>query len=175
MCGEHHNLIVKCRYDALYSIRRNTFDALLNHMVSILITNTAHHMPIQLRHQLCLLNNIYHLQCLLNNSAAIHLEAECQNMSYQLTCQIMPLLGCAMLKKLLDHIVAKNTSHECQGMRKHFLENHALLIWASSLQFLLDEAAPMLISTLHSQPNTICFRCCEMLVSSKVMTTTSSA
>jgi hypothetical protein len=76
---------------------------------------------------------------------------------------------------LLDHIVAKNISHECQGMRKHFLENHALLIWASRLQFLLDEVAPMLISTVHSQQNTICFRCFEMLISSKVMTTTSSA
>jgi len=51
---------------------------------------------------------------------------------------------------LLDHIIAKNISHECQGMRKHFLENHALLIWASILQFLLDEVAPMLINIVHS-------------------------
>jgi len=51
---------------------------------------------------------------------------------------------------LLDHIVAKNINHECQGMKEDFLENHALLILASNLQFLLDEATPMLINTLHS-------------------------
>jgi hypothetical protein len=51
---------------------------------------------------------------------------------------------------LLDHIVAKNISHECQGMRKHFLKNHAFLMWANGLQFLLDEVAPMLINTMHS-------------------------
>jgi hypothetical protein len=100
MCGEHYNLIVKGRYDKLYSVRRNAFNTLLNHMVSILVTHTPHNMSIQLRHQLCLLINIYNFQCLLNNSAAIHLEAEYQNMSHQLICQIRPLLGCAMLKKL---------------------------------------------------------------------------
>jgi hypothetical protein len=64
MCGEHYNLIVKSRYDELYSVRRNAFNALLNHMVSILVTHTPHNMSIQLRHQLCLLISIYNFQCL---------------------------------------------------------------------------------------------------------------
>ena len=52
----------------------------------------------------------------------------------------------AMLKALLDDVVAKHILHEREGLRLHLLVHCHDLLWQCFGQFLLNEAAAMLIS-----------------------------
>lgn len=52
-----------------------------------------------------------------------------------------------MLKKLLNDIVAENILHQLYGIRLKLLENLVLLIAVGGLQFRLDKARSMLVTT----------------------------
>lgn len=62
MCGQHQNLPVEGRNDEVNPLRRNALDALLNHMVAVLVTDASHHMTVKLGNELGLLIYIHHLQ-----------------------------------------------------------------------------------------------------------------
>ena len=55
------------------------------------------------------------------------------------------LLRQAKLKELLDDIVAKHIRHEAVRSSQDLAEDHLALGGSGTLQFLLDEARPMLV------------------------------
>lgn len=64
MGGKGDNLIKESGDDELNMLFRNTFNALLNNMVSILITYTSHDMSIKFFHHFDLLVQVNNLNCL---------------------------------------------------------------------------------------------------------------
>lgn len=48
MGGKGNDLVIECCDNKLNILLRNTFNTLLNDMISILVTYTAHHMTIEL-------------------------------------------------------------------------------------------------------------------------------
>lgn len=138
-------LASECLYNELEAGRFHSFNALLDHMVAILVLHTFQNIAIQLLNDQLLLVKGDGFEGLLDNSAAVHLKRQWLHMRPQLAHQLGLLLCRAKLKELLDHIVAKHVGHELVGSDENLLEDELLLPRSSSLQLLLDEPRAMLV------------------------------
>ena len=123
----------------------HSFNALLDHMVAILVFHTLQNIAIKLLDDQLLLIEGDGFKGLLDHSAAVHLESQWLHVGSQLAHQLGLLLGRAKLKELLDHIVAKHVSHELVRSNENLLEDELLLPWGSPLQLLLDKPGAMLV------------------------------
>ena len=123
----------------------HSFNALLDHMVAILVFHTLQNIAIKLLDDQLLLIEGDGFKGLLDHSAAVHLESQWLHVGSQLAHQLGLLLGRAKLKELLDHIVAKHVSHELVRSNENLLEDKLLLSRGSPLQLLLDKPGAMLV------------------------------
>lgn len=131
-------------------ILADELDYLLNDVVAVLVLHAAYHVVGQLLGQRKLLHLLDHLNGLLDDPAPLHLQGKLQHMPPDLLAQGLPLQAVAMLQQSLDHIVAEHVHDELQRMRQDLLEYQGFLLRGCRLEFLLDEAGPMLVlAELH--------------------------
>ena len=138
-------LAPECLNNELEARRLHSFNALLNHMVAILIFHAFQNIAIKFLDDQLLLVKGDGFKSLLDHPAAIHLECQGLYMRPQLTDQLGLLLSGAKLEEFLDHIVAKHVGHELVGSNENLLEDELLLPRGSPLQLLLDEPGPVLV------------------------------
>ena len=135
----------ECLDNELEAGRFHSFNALLDHMVAILVLHTFQNIAIQLLDDQLLLVKGDGFEGLLDNPASIHLEGQWLHVRPQLAHQLGLLLCRAKLKEFLDHIVAKHVGHQLVGSNENLLEDELLLPRSSSLQLLLDEPRAVLV------------------------------
>lgn len=78
---------------------------------------------------------------------SIHLSRETQNMTSHLIRQVFLLSLVSMLEELLDDVVPEDISHQLDGIGGKLSKDLIFFIAIRRLEFLLDEAGPMLITT----------------------------
>ena len=128
MGRERNHLSIEGRYNKGDLLLGDAFNAFLNYMIAILVTDTFHDGTIEFRDHLSLMVNIDNFKCLqgksqdkglqdfgvnfgylLDDSAAIHLKAQLQDVACKLTGKLLPLSFGSMLKKLRVKIMLQST------------------------------------------------------------------
>ena len=138
-------LAPECLNNELEARRLHSFNALLNHVVAILIFHAFQNISVKFLDDQLLLVKGDGFKSLLDHPAAIHLECQGLYMRPQLTDQLGLLLSGAKLEEFLDYIVAKHVGHELVGSNENLLEDKLLFPWGSPLELLLDEPRPVLV------------------------------
>jgi hypothetical protein len=150
------NVTVSCTKANLYlslegaddereGVRVDALDALLHHVVAVLVLDALEHVAVEFGDDLVLLLRRDGLERLLDHAAAVHLQRQRQHVAAQLLRQRLLLFGRSELKELLDHVVAEHVRHQRVCVHQD-LGEHCLLVGdRRTLQLLLDEAAAVLV------------------------------
>lgn len=109
--------------DELQRMRLHALDALLHHVVAILVLDALEHVSVQFAHHLLLLLCRDGLQRFLDHAAPVHLQRQRQHVAAQLLGQGCLLLRSTKLKELLDYVVAKHIGHQIVGRSQDLAEH----------------------------------------------------
>eukprot|EP00906_Rhabdomonas_costata_P008951 RCo012690 len=127
-------------------------DALLDHVVAVLVQHTPQNVAVQLTGDHVLVLLVDDLQRLLDHPAAVGLQGQRQHVTLQHSGQELAVAGQPVLEKLLDHVVAEDISHQPKGLLVHLVEHQVLLGVAAlrALQLALDQPRALLVpAELH--------------------------
>lgn len=83
---------------------------------------------------------------LLNDTAAVHLRRQLEDLSAHAVCEEAFLVLIAVLEEFLDDIVSKDILHQLQRVALELVEYTFLFVAVRRLEFLLDEAGPVLVA-----------------------------
>jgi hypothetical protein len=89
----------------------------------------------------------HHGRYLLHYPAAVHLCRQRHDMTLHLIGKDLLLRLIAMLEEFLDHIIAEHIGHQLDRVWLYLGKNLVFLIRIGILQFLLNEARAVLITT----------------------------
>ena len=145
MGGQYEHLASECLDNELEAGGFNCLDALLNHVVAILVLDTFEHIAVKFLDDQLLLIQRDGFEGLLDHPAAVHLESQWLDVRPQLTDQLRLLLGSAELEELLDHVVAEDIGHQLVGGHQDLLEDELLLSRGGTLQLLLNKPGAVLV------------------------------
>ncbi|KAH3666951.1 hypothetical protein OGAPHI_003401 [Ogataea philodendri] len=145
MCGQVVDLVL----DRLQNKRNlgnvDTFNRLLDHMVTVLVLDKNQNVALQLVHDLQLFLNRKRFQTFLDNSASIHLQRQVIKTSSHRLEHDFSLHIVAVLEILLDHIVSKHVCHQVDGMITDLVKNDLLVSLIGKSELLLNKPRTVLV------------------------------
>lgn len=112
MRGQVHDLLEHVVHNEIDGFRVAALDALLNHVIAVLIFDALDHVTLELACHLNLRLRADRLERFLYHSTAVHLQRQIEHVATQALRKRGLLIGRTILEKLLNDIVAKHVRHE---------------------------------------------------------------
>mmetsp|Transcript_53333 Transcript_53333/g.105176 ORF Transcript_53333/g.105176 Transcript_53333/m.105176 type:complete len:256 (+) Transcript_53333:652-1419(+) len=145
MLGHPVGLVQERLDDETDSVRRQALDALLDHMIPMLVLDALQHHPFQFADEQHLLLDGHGVQRLLHNPAAVHVQRQLEHLANKLFGEDPPLFCAPVLEKLLDDVIPEHIRRQQRHFLQHRLEGDRFLLFAGHFQLLLDQPGAILV------------------------------
>ena len=111
MRGQVVHLLQHVAHNEIYGLRFAALDALLDHVVAILVFDAFHDVALEFVGHFDLILAVYRLERLLYHATPVHLQGQRQDVAAQALSEGHLVFGRAELEELLDDVVAEHVRH----------------------------------------------------------------